>query len=1018
MTASRRSDNTMKPSLLRFTLFVLYGLFLCPPAAPASPPPADSIHFCAFDDYEQWRRDHARPAAKRLTDLNVGEPRTVRMIYFLPNDRPYRQEVVDSMKVVIRRVQTFYAEQMDAHGYGIRTFHFETDPRGEPPVHRVDGQQPTSHYDNTYAAATLDEIMQSFDLDQNIYLIVIDNGKYSVGDSAGRGRRRGKNGGYAWVAGNFGWKVVVHELGHAFGLQHDFRDGAYIMSYGPGWAGLSACAAEFLAVHPYFNPDSPIREGQPPTIELVSPTGYPAGSQSVSIQLKVSDPEGVHQVVLFVPGFANIELKACRGATNKKDAAVEFEYDGVIPSEIGTTLSNPISHPIIVEAVDTDGNVRQERWGLAEMSPYHIATLEGHTDLVSSVAFSPDGTLASGSWDGTARLWNIETRRQKARLQQGSGDSKVVSVAFSPEGNILAAVSGGAGLWDVATERRIANLRGGGQPYSAAFSPDGTLALGLWNGEIELWNVETKRQIATLREHSAWVRTVAFSQDGTLLASGSNDGLLLLWDVGARRRIATPEGHTRGVASVAFSRDGSFLVSGSEDRTVKLWDMATRQNIATIEEHTYRVQAVSFSPDGTLVSGDARGVIMLWDAATQERIARFAHRGGVHSVAFAPDGRILASGSGDGTISLWNIAPHPELTASVESPLTEATLSGSLVTLTLSSGTFASWNTVRNNVTVSGIDGVTFRSTTDVERVSDTEVTVRLTFNGNIDTDARLTFTVGADAIAGYTGSALTVEIPVTAVAESVVASAQQPLTEATLHGSVVTLTLSSGRFASWNTVRNNVTVSGIEGVTFRSSTDVERLSDTEVTIELAFNGNIDTDTTLTFTVGASAIAGYTGPALAAEIPVSADEEATPDFDGDGKVGFSDFILFATVFGSSRGDAGYEARYDLDGDSAIEFGDFLIFAGSFGKDIPSSGSGGGEGGGGSSQTCALGLALNPGDGCSGSGYSLRNDAGVLVADGNIGGISMDNTRFSGGSVQLNRLHLTRSGNVWTIVGLP
>ena len=140
---------------------------------------------------------------------------------------------------------------------------------------------------------------------------------------------------------------------------------------------------------------------------------------------------------------------------------------------------------------------------------------------------------------------------------------------------------------------------------------------------------------------------------------------------------------------------------------------------------------------------------------------------------------------------------------------------------------------------------------------------------------------------------------------------------------------------------------------------------------------------------------------------------ATPDFDGDGRVGFSDFILFAAVFGSSQGDAGYEARYDLDGDGAIGFGDFLIFAGSFGKDIPSSGSGGG-----SSQTCAVGLALNPGDGCSGSGYSLRNDAGVLVADGTIGGITMDNTRFSGGSVQLNRLRLTRSGNVWTIVGLP
>ena len=84
--------------------------------------------------------------------------------------------------------------------------------------------------------------------------------------------------------------------------------------------------------------------------------------------------------------------------------------------------------------------------------------------------------------------------------------------------------------------------------------------------------------------------------------------------------------------------------------------------------------------------------------------------------------------------------------------------------------------------------------------------------------------------------------------------------------------------------------------------------------------------------------------------------------------------------------------------------------------VSSSSTGGGGGGG--SQTCTVGLMLNPGDGCSGSGYSLRNDSGVLVVDGNIGGIRMGNSRFDNDSVNLNRLHLTRSGNVWTIVSLP
>ena len=79
-------------------------------------------------------------------NLNVGEPRTVRMIYFLPNDRPYRADVVQRMKDEIRFVQTFYAQEMQAHGYGNITFRVETDSQGEPVVHRVDGQHPDSYY--------------------------------------------------------------------------------------------------------------------------------------------------------------------------------------------------------------------------------------------------------------------------------------------------------------------------------------------------------------------------------------------------------------------------------------------------------------------------------------------------------------------------------------------------------------------------------------------------------------------------------------------------------------------------------------------------------------------------------------------------------------------------------------------------------------------------------------------------------------------------------------------------------
>ena len=213
---------------------------------------------------------------------------------------------------------------------------------------------------------------------------------------------------------------------------------------------------------------------------------------------------------------------------------------------------------------------------------------------------------------------------------------------------------------------------------------------------------------------------------------------------------------------------------------------------------------------------------------------------------------------------------NPTITASVKAPLTEATLHGSVITLTLSGGTYEG-RIPRNAVSLSGIDGVTF-DFWDVRRVSDTELTVKLTFSGDFDSNATLTFTVGTGAIVDYDGNALTATLPVTAVEESLEASTAAPLTEANLDGSIITLTLTGRQFDY--SFRGAISVSGIDGVTFDDFFDVDRVSDTEVTIELAFASNIDTDTTLTFTVEAGAIARYNGNSLTATLPVTAVEES------------------------------------------------------------------------------------------------------------------------------------------------
>ena len=215
------------------------------------------------------------------------------------------------------------------------------------------------------------------------------------------------------------------------------------------------------------------------------------------------------------------------------------------------------------------------------------------------------------------------------------------------------------------------------------------------------------------------------------------------------------------------------------------------------------------------------------------------------------------------------------ITASVQQPLTEATLHGSVATLTLNGGTYErSSFRIERAVMLSGIDGVTIASFFGLDRVSDTVVTIELEFAGNIDVDATLTFTVGAGAIAGYSGNALTTTLPVAALAESLDALTEAPLTEATLHGNIITLTLTGRRFVDWRwDIEDAVSLSGIDGVTI-GGWGVERVSDTKVTFELEFTGNIDTDATLTLTVGTDAIIGGYDKDFSFQFPVTAVEES------------------------------------------------------------------------------------------------------------------------------------------------
>jgi WD40 repeat protein len=315
--------------------------------------------------------------------------------------------------------------------------------------------------------------------------------------------------------------------------------------------------------------------------------------------------------------------------------------------------------------------------------------LQGHTNRVKHLLFSPDGkTLASMASehpsDKTARLWDVTSGRERAVLRH---PDRVSGIALSPDGKILASGSWDekVRLWDVSSGREQAVLKP--QEYiqgvrSLAFSPDGKILAageggaggGISKNTVRLWDMTDRRVKAVLKGHLYGVDAIAFSPDGRMLVSGSWDKTVRLWDVIGGRERKVLKGHTDNVTYVAFSPNGKTVVSGSWDKTLRLWKVPGGKELAVMKA-SRREPAVAFSPNGKLLAYDTGDTVQLRDIASGRE--RTVHHGSAYAIAFSPNGLTLALGVHEKQHQVWlrDVSEESQETISVLNGPTDLVLS-------------------------------------------------------------------------------------------------------------------------------------------------------------------------------------------------------------------------------------------------------------------------------------------------------------------------------------------------------
>lgn len=283
-------------------------------------------------------------------------------------------------------------------------------------------------------------------------------------------------------------------------------------------------------------------------------------------------------------------------------------------------------------------------------------TIDAHTDKISEIAYSSDGTLfATSSWDGTIKLWDAQS---KSLLKEFIGHKGcILSLAFSSDNKKI--VSGCdkqiIKIWDIETTKCITTIKDKeGLLSSVQFCPNNTNCIVYSSKEsIIVYPIYTEDKYFELNGHEKEITQVIFSPSGAYLASASSDTTIKLWDTKAYACIYTFKDHEAEINKICFSADEKKLISANNNGIIKIWDIASKACLHTIQAHSTNINALALH-DTIIISSSPNDFIKFWDLDSGELLHLYNTSNAINTLCVSPQGTQCILGFSDNMIGIYS----------------------------------------------------------------------------------------------------------------------------------------------------------------------------------------------------------------------------------------------------------------------------------------------------------------------------------------------------------------------------